>query len=119
MPILSEISRRFHMLTTDAKPDPPRIEIAGYTHDLSSDENSKTQSKSASTIPNKEQIHNDIISIQRKKSVPNEATPTTESCTKPENLDDTRCPPMNESKDYKKPGVRTKAKPKHNKYCKL
>ncbi|XP_015118041.1 protein immune deficiency [Diachasma alloeum] len=34
MPILAELSRRLHLLTTDAKPDPPRIHINDNTNNL-------------------------------------------------------------------------------------
>lgn len=34
MPILENLSRRLHMLTTDAKPDPPRIHIEDNTNNL-------------------------------------------------------------------------------------
>ncbi|EFN61166.1 Receptor-interacting serine/threonine-protein kinase 1 [Camponotus floridanus] len=116
MRILSQLPRRFHdMLTTDAKPDPPRTGIEGYTHNLppTSDEDSrKTQSKSAPTTPEKE--HNDDVTMQQQKSVPNDARPTTPTdfCTKSEDLGDTKS--TSESKEYKRP--RTKTKSKHNKY---
>lgn len=119
MPILSQLSRRFHdMLTTDAKPDPPRTEIKGYTHNLppTPDEESKrTQSKSAPTTPENER--DDDVATHRQKSVPDDARPTTPTdfCTKPEDLGDAKS--TNESKEYKRP--RTKTKSKHSKYCKL
>ncbi|KMQ95845.1 receptor-interacting serine threonine-protein kinase 1 [Lasius niger] len=116
MPILSQLSRRFHdMLTTDAKPDPPRTGIEGYTHNLpptSDEELKKTQSKSAPITPEKE--HDDDVTMQQQKSVPNDARPTTPTDfdTKPEDLGDTRS--TSESKEYKRP--RTKTKSKHSKY---
>lgn len=116
MPILSQLSRRFHdMLTTDAKPDPPRTEIKGYTHNLppTPDEESKrTQSKSAPTTPENER--DDDVATHRQKSVPDDARPTTPTdfCTKPEDLGDAKS--TNESKEYKRP--RTKTKSKHSKY---
>ncbi|EZA59026.1 hypothetical protein DMN91_010904 [Ooceraea biroi] len=113
MPILSQLSRRFHdMLTTDAKPDPPRTGIEGYTHNLPpiQDENlKKTQSKSMPTTPEKE--HDDVTSMPRQKSVPNDATPT-DFCADPEDLGHTK--PTSESKEYKRP--RTKTKSKQSKY---
>lgn len=115
MPILSQLSRRFHdMLTTDAKPDPPRT--GSYVHNLSpsaDEESTKTQSKSMPATPEKEK--DDVTaSMQRQRSVPNDARPTTPTdfCTKPEDLGDTR--PTSESKEYKRP--RTKTKPKYSKY---
>lgn len=120
MPILSELSRRFHMLTTDAKPDPPRTGIAGYTHNPppTQDEekkDSKMRSKSTPIIPDEVPAHDDVASVRRQKSVPNDATSKTDFCTKPEDLGHTGS--TNESKEYKRP--RTKTKPKHSKYCKL
>ncbi|XP_070166208.1 immune deficiency isoform X1 [Polyergus mexicanus] len=114
MPILSQLSRRFHdMLTTDAKPDPPRTENKGYTHNLpptSDEELRKAQSKSTPTTPEKE--HDDDVTMQGQKSVPNDARPTTPTdfSTKPEDLGDTK-KTTSESKEYKR--SRTKTKSKH------
>ncbi|KAK0181427.1 hypothetical protein PV327_003715 [Microctonus hyperodae] len=50
MPILANLSRRFQMLTTDAKPDPPRINI----HDNSPDNNSSSTSdlnRTSASVP--------------------------------------------------------------------
>ena len=116
MPILSQLSRRFHdMLTTDAKPDPPRT--GSYIHNLSptlDEQLTKMQSKSMPATPEKEQ--EDVMSMQEQKSMPNGARPTTPTdfCTKPEDFGDSRS--TSESKKYKRP--RTKTKPKY-KYCKL
>lgn len=131
MPILSELSRRFHMLTTDAKPDPPRTGIPGYTHNLpptEDEEAKKTRSKSTPTKPpeelqahkndkdddNDEDVADVTASVRRQKSVPNDATPTRDFGAKAEDLGHTG--PTNESKEYKRPRTRTKAK--HAKYCK-
>ncbi|XP_050466353.1 protein immune deficiency [Cataglyphis hispanica] len=117
MPILSQLSRRFHdMLTTDAKPDPPRTGIKDYTHNLpptSDEELKKTQSTSTPITPEKEHDDN-VTSLQGQKSVPNDARPTTPTdfSTKPEDLGDTRS--TSDSKEYKRP--RTKTKSKQNKY---
>ncbi|XP_014484748.1 PREDICTED: uncharacterized protein LOC106749612 [Dinoponera quadriceps] len=120
MPILSELSRRFHMLTTDAKPDPPRIGIPGYTHNLPPTEDEvakKTRSKSVPTTS--EELHRnddkkdddiDVASVRRQKSMPNGATPTRDFCAKEED----HTGPTNESKEYKRPRTRTKVK--HSKY---
>lgn len=125
MPILSELSRRFQMLTTDAKPDPPRTDIPGYTHNLpptEDEETKKTRLKSAPTAPEELHAHrnnkddddeHDMTASVRQKSVPNDATPTTDF-TKAENLGHTGS--TNESKEYKRPRTRTKAK--HGKCCK-
>lgn len=113
MPILSQLSRRFHdMLTTDAKADPPRT--GSYTHNLPptpNEELMKTQSKSVPVTSKNEQ---DDVSMQRQKSMPNDKTSTipTDFCTKPEDFGDTRS--TSESKEYKRP--RTKTKPRSNKY---
>ncbi|XP_011629961.2 LOW QUALITY PROTEIN: uncharacterized protein LOC105422322 [Pogonomyrmex barbatus] len=117
MPILSQLSRRFHdMLTTDAKPDPPRTEINSYTHNLpqnaEDEELTKTQSKSVPSTPEKEQ--NDVSSMRRQKSMPNDARPTTPTdfnFTKLEDLGNTRS--TSESKEYKR--SKTKTKPKYSK----
>ncbi|KYN33716.1 Receptor-interacting serine/threonine-protein kinase 1 [Trachymyrmex septentrionalis] len=111
MPILSQLSRRFHdMLTTDAKPDPPRT--GSYIHNLSptlDEQLTKMQSKSMPATPEKEQ--EDVMSMQEQKSMPNGARPTTPTdfCTKPEDFGDSRS--TSESKKYKRP--RTKTKPKY------
>ncbi|XP_032667986.1 protein immune deficiency isoform X2 [Odontomachus brunneus] len=119
MPILSELSRRFQMLTTDAKPDPPRTGIPSYTHNLppTEDEETKKRSKSMPTTQNELHAHrNDkdddgvdvTASMRRQKSVPNDATPTRDFCAKAEDLGHTG--PTNESKEYKRSRTRTKAK---------
>lgn len=115
MSILSQLSRRFHdMLTTDAKPDPPRT--GSYMHNLSptpDEELTKTQAKPATM----EKEQEDVTSLHEQKSMPNGARPTTPTptdfCRKPEDFGDTRS--TSESKEYKRP--RTKTKPKY-KYCK-
>ncbi|XP_012537876.1 protein immune deficiency isoform X2 [Monomorium pharaonis] len=115
MPILSQLSRRFHdMLTTDAKADPPRTGIGSYTHNppsIPDEDLTKTRMKSMPTMSEKEK---DVTSMQRQKSMPNDARPTTPTdfCTKSEDLGDTRS--TSESKEYKRP--RTKTKSKHSKY---
>ncbi|XP_070525642.1 immune deficiency isoform X2 [Cardiocondyla obscurior] len=117
MPILSQLSRRFHMLTTDAKPDPPRT--GSYMHNLSIPEdeepakahNDVSQSTSMPVTPEKEQ--DDVTpSVQKQRS--NDARPTTPTdfCTKSEDLGDARS--TSESKEPKRP--RTKTKPKYSKY---
>ncbi|XP_011872257.1 PREDICTED: uncharacterized protein LOC105564477 [Vollenhovia emeryi] len=115
MPLLSQLSRRFHdMLTTDAKPDPPRT--GSYMHNLTTtldEESTKTQSKSMPATPEKEQDEV-TSSMHGQKSVPDDARPTTPTdfCTKPEDLGDTRS--TSESKEYKRPRTRTKPKYKYS-----
>ncbi|XP_076657423.1 death domain-containing immune deficiency protein [Halictus rubicundus] len=58
MPILTNLSRRFHMLTTDAIPEPPRIGIKGYTHNLNEGETNE-KSKTTSEV-NKSQINDSV-----------------------------------------------------------
>ena len=118
MPILSQLSRRFSMLTTDAKPDPPRIRIEGYTHNLNSNtENEKveTKSKLAPITPEVEFEENDLTS-ERRKSVLNDAIPTNAnpSSTK-QNFDDTNYSATDE-KQNKGPNVKTKKKSKQYRY---
>lgn len=123
MPILSELSRRFQMLTTDAKPDPPRTGVPGYTHNLPPTEDEETKKTRSKSMPEELHAHkndkgddgvNVTASVRRQKSVPNDATPTRDFCAKAEDLGDTG--PTNESKEYKRPRTRTKTK--HGKYCK-
>ena len=120
MPIFSKLSRRFHMLTTDAKPDPPRIEITGYTHNL--DPHTVTSEtngipKSAPVTPDPQvQQKNDVTPSEEKTSLSNGAIPidVPPSATE-ENSDDTKystTPP----KEHKKPNVKTKTKSKQSKY---
>lgn len=123
MPILSELSRRFHMLTTDAKPDPPRTRISDYTHNLAptqeeEEESKRTRSKSTSATPNGVEVHEreDVTSVRRQKSVPNDATPTSDFYAKSEHSTG-QAGSTNESRDYKRP--KTKTKTKHSKFCKL
>lgn len=134
MPILSELSRRFHMLTTDAKPDPPRTGIPGYTHNLpptEDEEAKKTRSKSTPTTPeelhahgnnrknvndnnDEDEVVNVTPSVRQHKYVPNDATPTRDFDAKAEDLGHTGA--TNDSKEYKRSRARTKTK--HGKYCK-
>lgn len=123
MPILSQLSRRFQkkkmfddMLTTDAMPHPPEDGVEGYTYNRPStpeEELKKTRSKS---VPAPEKEHDDVTSMQRQKSVPNDAKSTTSSdfCKKSEDQGDTK--PTNESKEYRRPKTKTK---KQSKHCKL
>lgn len=113
------------MLTTDAKPDPPRTGIADYTHNLppaqddeQEEESKRTRSKSTSAAP-EVRVHDeddDVTSVRRQKSVPNDATPTSDFCAKPED-DLGQTGSANESKEYKRPRTRTKTK--YGKACKL
>ena len=58
MPILAEISRCLHLLTTDAKPDPPERGIPGYTNNLPPSPSEILQ-KSAPTTPNIDNVRQD------------------------------------------------------------
>ncbi|XP_077265605.1 death domain-containing immune deficiency protein [Temnothorax americanus] len=115
MPIISKLSRRFHMLTTDAIPDPPRTESHVANLSTTPDEElTKTESKSMPATPQKEQVVvDDTLSTQRQKSVPNDARPTTStdfSTKSSEDLGDTRS--TSESKEYKRSSKTTKKHPK-------
>ncbi|KOC63318.1 Receptor-interacting serine/threonine-protein kinase 1 [Habropoda laboriosa] len=107
MPILSDLSRRFHLLTTDAKPDPPRLPIKGYTHNLEpSAVNEKTKKTEFVSAP----------TTEREKSVLNDTLPTNaDHSTRVENDVDDGKTSANEAKQQKKPNVRTKAKSKQYK----
>lgn len=115
MSILSELSRRLHLLTTDAIPDPPRVGIKGYTHNLEPERveeksKSKLKLKSKQSPSEAEQVHNGVT--ERQKSLPDDAIPTDypkESSTDPQ-------PPRSEPKEHKRPGVKTKTRSKQYKY---
>ncbi|XP_035719836.1 protein immune deficiency-like [Vespa mandarinia] len=130
MPILSDLSRRFHLLTTDAKPDPPRIPIEGHTNNLrsSDEENTKRKSFLRQPISKEEHVKGSYPSFQRQKSAPNGGTtPITPTDFPPrgrrslDNNDNDKyngdgvgvsddLPSMNGFKEYKKPNVKTKTK---------
>lgn len=119
MSILSELSRRFSMLTTDAKPDPPRIEINGYTHNLNSNrenEEIKTKSRFAHVASKVQFEENNVTSSENKKSVLNGSIPinTNSSFTK-QNFDDANNSATNENQQ-KGPNIKTKKKSKQYKY---
>ncbi|KAL2722547.1 protein immune deficiency [Vespula squamosa] len=126
MPILSDLSRRFHLLTTDAKPDPPRVPIEGYTNNLRSSKEEKTKRKSFLRQPTskEERAKESVPSLQRQKSAPSGGTtpitPTDfpsrgrRSLDNEDNHNDKHdgddLPSMNGFKEYKKPNVKTKTK---------
>lgn len=69
MPILADLSRRLHLLTTDAKPDPPRDGVPSYTHNLP-DPADRSQ-KSAPSTPGTGTSADDLGDrFTRRKSVP-------------------------------------------------
>ncbi|XP_076235306.1 death domain-containing immune deficiency protein [Calliopsis andreniformis] len=111
MPIFSDLSRRFHMLTTDAKPDPPRIEIKGYTHNLNSDAvNDETKGK-AESVP---VMSKDTTSSEIKDNLPNGAVPTNTNASASErDCDDSKCS-ASYTKQHKKPNIKTKTKSKQS-----
>lgn len=131
MPILADLSRRFHFLTTDAKPDPPRILIEGHTHNLRTNEEEKTKVKATrkffprQQIPKKECVHSIATPLQRQKSAPNGATPIpstdfplreSRSLGNEDNNDYDDPPSTNDFKEQKKPNVRTKARSRSTKH---
>lgn len=110
MSILSNLSRRFHMLTTDAKPDPPRIPIKGYTHNLESinDETKKSNATRES------QFTRNNITSEKSDAIP----VTGVNCsTKGQHLNDTKSS-THDSKEQRRPNIKTKKKPKQHKSCK-
>ncbi|XP_076638487.1 death domain-containing immune deficiency protein isoform X1 [Colletes latitarsis] len=111
MPIFSKLYRRFHMLTTDAIPDPPRIEIAGNTHNVNpNDANEKTNVESM-FVPVASELQFEQ-NTDEKKSLPNDAAPTnTRSSKTEENFDD-----IKSSATDARPNVKTKIKPKQHRY---
>lgn len=107
MPILANLSRRFQMLTTDAKPDPPRINI----HDNSLNNNSSTTSG-----PNG--ISTSIVSSEI-DSIPHTNNSDDHQKTQ-SNLSDSESTFSNSANDRgKKPNARTKKKTHSGKnlYC--
>ncbi|CAD1480518.1 unnamed protein product, partial [Heterotrigona itama] len=91
MPIFSNLSHRFHMLTTDAKPDPPRIPIEGYTHNLESntvnDDGPKSRKFESVSITSGGQLEQNVTSSEKNDAVP---ITTAKSSTKEEDLSDTK-----------------------------
>lgn len=125
MPILSNLSRRFHMLTTDAKPDPPRIPIRGYTHNLASntkndDKSKKTKYESVPITAEAQFERNNAIPSEGEKSRLNDAVPTTvedNSSPKKQDPNDAKSSPHS-TKERIRPNVKTKTKMKQHKHCK-
>lgn len=111
MSILSNLSRRFHMLTTDAKPDPPRVPIKGYTHNLESI-NNETKKSNATT---ESQFTRNDITFEKSDAIPvtNVNSPTKEQ----HNLNNIKSS-AHDSKEHTKPNIKTKKKPKQYKSCK-
>ncbi|XP_012276037.1 receptor-interacting serine/threonine-protein kinase 1 [Orussus abietinus] len=60
MPILSSLSKRLHLLTTDSKPDPPRIQNAAYTNNLEPPP-SEVRTKSTSSVPKGGTVKNENV----------------------------------------------------------
>ncbi|OAD58372.1 Receptor-interacting serine/threonine-protein kinase 1, partial [Eufriesea mexicana] len=122
MPILSNLSRRFHMLTTDAKPDPPRIPISGYTHNLVSntknnDESKKTNYESVPVTKEAQFERNNAIQSEKEKSRLNNAVPIVgANCSsKKQDLNNTKSSPHS-TKERIRPNVKTKTKMKQHKH---
>lgn len=100
MSLLRDLSRRFNLLTTDATPDPPRVPLEGYTHNLEPNTNDK---------PPAEQT---ILTSEQRKSLGDDAVPIkeTESNTSTrEGFNDAK-PSANDTKIPKRPNVKTKSK---------
>lgn len=110
MSILSNLSRRFHMLTTDAKPDPPRIPIKGYTHNLESI-NDETKKSSATT---ESQFTRNNITSEKSDAIP---VTGVNYPTKEQHLNDTKSS-VHDSKEHGRPNIKTKKKPKQHKSSK-
>ncbi|KAF3420627.1 hypothetical protein E2986_04544 [Frieseomelitta varia] len=96
MPILSNLSHRFHMLTTDAKPDPPRIPVEGYTHNLESntvnDDEPKTTKFESVSITSEAQLEQNVTSSEKNNAAP---ITNTKSSTKEQDLNDTKASSQN------------------------
>lgn len=76
MSVLSELSRRFHALTTDAKPDPPRVATESYTHNPNPS-SLEVMQKSAPVTPDINKITEIPVTIQEQKSTPDSTTSET------------------------------------------
>ncbi|XP_043527275.1 protein immune deficiency isoform X2 [Frieseomelitta varia] len=116
MPILSNLSHRFHMLTTDAKPDPPRIPVEGYTHNLESntvnDDEPKTTKFESVSITSEAQLEQNVTSSEKNNAAP---ITNTKSSTKEQDLNDTKASSQN-ANERKIPNVKTKTKSKQHKH---
>lgn len=104
------------MLTTDAKPDPPRIPVEGYTHNLESntvnDNGPKTTKFESVFITSGAQLQQNVTSSEKNDAVP---ITNAKSSAKEEDLNDTKASSQN-ANERKIPNVKTKTKSKH-KYC--
>ncbi|KAK1116625.1 hypothetical protein K0M31_018244 [Melipona bicolor] len=116
MSILSNLSHRFHMLTTDAKPDPPRIPVEGYTHNLESntvnDNKPKTTKFESVSITSEAQLEQNVTSSEKNDAVP---ITNTKSSTKEQDLNDTKASSQN-ANERKIPNVKTKTKSKQHRH---
>lgn len=113
MPILSDLSRRLFMLTTDAKPDPPRVPISGYTHNLVRNTDEKAfQSDPIATEARAERSN--VTSAADEKSSQNNAISSTE--TKPDDTNDTKAS-ANGRKEQTRPNVKTRTKSKQSRHA--
>lgn len=106
------------MLTTDAKPDPPRISVEGYTHNLESntvnDDKPKTTKFKSVSITSGVQSEQNVTSSEKNDAVP---ITNTKSFTKEQDLNDTKAFSQN-ANEHKIPNVKTKTKSKQHKHCK-
>ena len=104
------------MLTTDAKPDPPRIPVEGYTHNLESnnDDEPKTTKFESVSITSGAQLEQNVTSSEKNDAVP---IINTKSSTKEQDLNDTKASSQN-ANERKIPNVKTKTKSKQHKHCK-
>lgn len=132
MPILSDLSRRFHLLTTDAKPEPPRIPIEDNTHNLrTNEEEEKAKAKSKTKLSPRqpttkdERVHSIARPLQRQKSAPNGATPIPvndfplkqpRSLGNDVNDDFDESSSTNNFREQKKPNTRTRTKSRTTKH---
>ncbi|XP_017883091.1 uncharacterized protein LOC108626753 [Ceratina calcarata] len=104
MPLLRNLSRRFNLLTTDAKPDPPRVPPEGYTHNLEPNANGESKNKS--------QEDQTILASEQRNSFENDAVPINKSqssTSTTEDLNDAKSS-QNDAKGQKRPNVKTKSK---------
>ncbi|XP_050589688.1 protein immune deficiency isoform X1 [Bombus affinis] len=117
MPILSNLSHRFHMLTTDAKPDPPRIPIEGYTHNLepntiNGDETKTTKFESVPITTEPQLELKNVTSPDKDDAVP---ITNAKSSTEKQDLNDTKGA-QDDAKERRKPNIKTKTKSKQRKH---
>ncbi|KAG7204189.1 hypothetical protein KM043_002025 [Ampulex compressa] len=118
MPILSDLSRRFHLLTTDAKPDPPRIVVEDNSHrsESSSSSREKGARQDTKSAPNTPTLGHDPTSVQPQKSLPTSGKPADADVSSEETRPGRRDSSPSNFAESKKTGARSRTKTRQSKY---